>query len=98
MASASVTSNLSLNESPSKKEGKYRRRGFGRALGDCLNESPSKKEGKCRERSPRTRGTIRLNESPSKKEGKFMLFEQASIVGELASMKVSARKRRNSWF
>jgi len=27
-----------------------------------------------------------------------MLFEQASIVGELASMKVSARKRRNSWF
>ena len=30
-----------------------------------------------------------LNESPSKKEGKFMLFEQASIVGELASMKVS---------
>ena len=37
-----------LNESPSKKEGKWSERSTGVLTGPGLNESPSKKEGKSR--------------------------------------------------
>ena len=61
-----------LNESPSEKEGKSRRRVFGSTVVlPPLNESPSEKEGKLSP-SMKSRGAvIALNESPSEKEGKF---------------------------
>ncbi len=37
-----------LNESPSEKEGKYKRQSFTVSRGNTLNESPSEKEGKSR--------------------------------------------------
>ena len=44
-----------LNESPSKKEGKYQREDGGFVLGKLgLNESPSQKEGKSRASQPCT--------------------------------------------
>ena len=62
---------ISLNESPSEKEGKFRRRvSAATPPPRCLNESPSEKEGKFD--LARTTGTAtgRLNESPSEKVGK----------------------------
>ena len=69
----------SLNESPSKKEGKSAVR-QGR-LGQCfarLNESPSKKEGKLQTTPPADTSGCCLNESPSKKEGKCRQGTEAS--------------------
>ena len=40
------SANLTLNESPSEKEGKSEKCRLGRAILDTLNESPSEKEGK----------------------------------------------------
>ena len=38
---------VTLNESPSEKEGKSRISAVDRSFSDALNESPSEKEGKC---------------------------------------------------
>ena len=64
---------MSLNESPSEKEGKS-----GVWLIRCwrnssLNESPSEKEGKFDEGVPLADFQISLNESPSEKEGKSVV-------------------------
>ena len=60
----------SLNESPSKKEGKSvgLRCWWWTTVG--LNESPSQKEGKCGSEGTRGKPPACLNESPSQKEGK----------------------------
>ena len=62
---------LSLNESPSKKEGKFAGARFVLAQLHRLNESPSKKEGKFKTDSFGMDSVSGLNESPSKKEGKL---------------------------
>ena len=61
---------LSLNESPSEKEGKFLSVRVLLAILDTLNESPSEKEGKyaCEPAAADIRAA--LNESPSEKEGK----------------------------
>ena len=64
------SANLTLNESPSEKEGKYERHSDMPPLRGTLNESPSEKEGKS-QRMERERLEVEpLNESPSEKEGK----------------------------
>ena len=68
---AQVTAKLviTLNESPSEKEGKCGTLQLVLHAESPLNESPSEKEGKCRV-SRRVHHVLALNESPSEKEGK----------------------------
>ena len=62
---------LTLNESPSEKEGKFSVRGcVWLRVRPTLNESPSEKEGKSAPPFFLHRHTYSLNESPSEKEGK----------------------------
>ena len=61
---------ITLNESPSEKEGKSRARS-GDPTDRTLNESPSEKEGKSRSSPCRYAKYSSLNESPSEKEGKW---------------------------
>ena len=61
---------MSLNESPSEKEGKYPRQSPSLSVLWRLNESPSEKEGKYYGGRPVHRYRHGLNESPSEKEGK----------------------------
>ena len=61
---------LTLNESPSEKEGKSRQEIFHHRVTGALNESPSEKEGKCSYMLAYRPYPIPLNESPSEKEGK----------------------------
>ena len=63
----SVAGPQSLNESPSKKEGKFAESALG--MSGCtrgLNESPSKKEGKFDAVIVNPEDIAGLNESPSK--------------------------------
>ena len=60
---------VTLNESPSEKEGKSCTKIHECSPRDSLNESPSEKEGKCKEERKK-QDQAALNESPSEKEGK----------------------------
>ena len=66
----SRTDHLSLNESPSEKEGKYPASITRTGWAFSLNESPSEKEGKSGLLSHSSLHLYCLNESPSEKEGK----------------------------
>ena len=62
---------MTLNESPSEKEGKFVRTDPPMAIRESsLNESPSEKEGKFWLCANKTIKNATLNESPSEKEGK----------------------------
>ena len=63
-------SGVSLNESPSEKEGKVRVTNVETGESFSLNESPSEKEGKFRFEFCMALCLTCLNESPSEKEGK----------------------------
>ena len=65
-----VYASLTLNESPSEKEGKYGKGLSKRRLRWTLNESPSEKEGKSAKDNNLEVEVTSLNESPSEKEGK----------------------------
>ena len=62
----------SLNESPSKKEGKWLRYCFKneRIMRASMKAPPRRKGNTCKDRKAAVIAA-RLNESPSKKEGKF---------------------------
>ena len=60
---------MSLNESPSEKEGKFVPKKM-QADASTLNESPSEKEGKLKRMTMGLDHRTSLNESPSEKEGK----------------------------
>ena len=62
---------VTLNESPSEKEGKLEKTLTARFALGALNESPSEKEGKSQPRSLSFARQMTLNESPSEKEGKL---------------------------
>ena len=65
------SANLTLNESPSEKEGKLPgAAGKAEMNALSLNESPSEKEGKFLGKDPLGASAFSLNESPSEKEGK----------------------------
>ena len=64
------SANLTLNESPSEKEGKLEAKRAG-ILSIPPNESPSEKEGKLERPHIAASWEGTLNESPSEKEGKF---------------------------
>ena len=65
------SANLTLNESPSEKEGKSFRALAGLLRPVALNESPSEKEGKSETGRAAWESLMQaLNESPSEKEGK----------------------------
>ena len=85
---------LSLNESPSEKEGKCRDIVGGIASGIPLNESPSEKEGKFLSTVTKSAPSRALNESPSEKEGKSAQLEE--MKSKLApSMKVPPKRKGN---
>ena len=65
-----IVKTLTLNESPSEKEGKSGAGADGEAF-FTLNESPSEKEGKLSSQHQSCPAGSALNESPSEKEGKF---------------------------
>ena len=69
---------LTLNESPSEKEGKFCG-GVQVLHADALNESPSEKEGKCCWCGGSGRWCKPLNESPSEKEGKSVVWATAFL-------------------
>ena len=73
---------MSLNESPSEKEGKYRTRTPQRQALRPLNESPSEKEGKFWVLTLTVLTITALNESPSEKEGKcaLSLYRLGSVL------------------
>ena len=74
-------SGVTLNESPSEKEGKLGTPyGGGSQIFLSLNESPSEKEGKYVRPSCRSWSSASLNESPSEKEGKCRL---ASVIASM---------------
>ena len=86
---------MSLNESPSEKEGKCHNHNAEEIHDLSLNESPSEKEGKCREVINADLTLTRLNESPSEKEGKWLRgFPPLNLT--YASMKVPPKRKGNA--
>ena len=84
-----------LNESPSEKEGKSKRRDRNRTARSRLNESPSEKEGKYPYQWLVWGGAMAgLNESPSEKEGKSRLRRLRAWMGS-ASMKALPKRKGN---
>ena len=72
---------VTLNESPSEKEGKLDGQPAVTPAGvETLNESPSEKEGKSACAAAMYRFAWSLNESPSEKEGKSSVLNRANII------------------
>ena len=88
---------LSLNESPSEKEGKSRTQSDRCTASTTLNESPSEKEGKSDRTAHRAAHSASLNESPSEKEGKYQGCTAALGRVRAPSMKVPPKRKGNSY-
>ena len=85
-----------LNESPRPNAGKFARRG---ALllrsGGTSMKVPARRRRNRHRRYPQPMPRFCLNESPHPKTGKWILQHRSAIL-RVASMKVSARRRRNA--